>query len=311
LSNYRYILEPYKGMNTRYNCPKCEGKKTFVRYIDIETGKHFAANVGRCNRESNCSYHYTPKQYFRDTKQIYIPPQHGQPKQNTITTLKPLSFIPDKIFKDSLKKYDANNFVTYLRKIFGAETTKLLSQTYNIGTSKHWHGATVFWQIDRENNIRTGKIMLYNSDTGKRIKKPYNYITWVHSLFNLQNCKQCFFGEHLLEKEPLKIVAIVESEKTAIIASVYLPEFVWLAVGGLSNLTPEKCKVLQGRNVILFPDLKCFDKWQQKANELSNIATFKISDLLERRASEAEKLQGLDLADYFEYRLAKMPCLLK
>jgi Domain of unknown function (DUF6371) len=115
------------------------------------------------------------------------------------------------------------------------------------------------------------------------------------STFNLQ---QCFFGEHLLKDEPLKPVAIVESEKTAIIASVYLPEFIWLAVGSINNLNFEKCKVVQGRNVILYPDLNAFHKWQQKSKELSGIANFKVSDLLEFRASETEKQQGLDLCDY-------------
>ena len=81
--------------------------------------------------------------------------------------------------------------------------------------------------------------MLYDPISGKRIKKPYNHISWVHSslkdsTFNLQ---QCFFGEHILQDEPLKPVAIVESEKTAIVASLYLPKFIWLAVGSINNLS--------------------------------------------------------------------------
>ncbi|MBK8483504.1 MAG: hypothetical protein IPL31_03875 [Saprospiraceae bacterium] len=119
--------------------------------------------------------------------------------------------------------------------------------------------------------------------------------TLKDSTFNLQ---QCFFGEHLLQDEILKPVAIVESEKTAIIASVYLTEFIWLAVGSINNLSTERCKVLQERNVVLYPDLNAFDKWQQKAMALSGIANFKVSDLLELNSSIEEKQQGLDLADY-------------
>lgn len=296
MSNYRYILEPYKGMNTRYDCPNCKHKNKFVRYIDTETGEHLANNVGKCNRDSNCSYHFTPKQYFEGNKQIYIPRQNI--KRRITANIKPIAFIPDNVFNDSKKRYEVNNFVTYLLKIFPADTVKQLIDKYNIGTSKKWRGANVFWQIDTENNIRTGKVMLYNSETGKRVKEPNSHITWVHSLLKIENCKQCFFGEHLLEKEPVKTVAIVESEKTAIIASVNLPDFVWIAVGGVSYLTPERCKVLLGRNVILYPDLNASNKWQQKANELSDIATFKVSDLLESKASVPDKQQGLDLADY-------------
>jgi len=105
------------------------------------------------------------------------------------------------------------------------------------------------------------------------------------------------FGEHLLI-DKTKPVAIVESEKTAVIASVYLPQFIWVAVGSLTNLNTEKCIILKGRTVTLFPDLNGFEKWSIKAKELSQLANITVSNLLERKATECEKRQGLDLADY-------------
>ncbi|MDQ6756271.1 MAG: DUF6371 domain-containing protein [Bacteroidota bacterium] len=219
-------------------------------------------------------------------------------------TIKKASFIPVKIFKESLKHHLENNFIKYLITLFGSEITNQLISKYFIGTSKHWNGATVFWQIDITSIIRTGKIMLYNAITGKRIKdKAYNP-NWVHSVLKLPEfgLQQCFFGEHLLKGNTLP-VAIVESEKTAIIASVYLPEInekqvIWLAAGNKTGLTEQKCKVLQGRKVVLYPDLNAFELWTEKAKEFSNIACFTVSGLLERKATEAEKKQGLDLADY-------------
>jgi hypothetical protein len=170
---------------------------------------------------------------------------------------------------------------------------------YFIGTSKHWNGATVFWQIDKNGKIRTGKIMLYNSETGRRVKEPFNQISWVHTAVKLSDykLKQCFFGEHLLKDNNMP-VAIVESEKTAIIASVYLPQFIWLAAGGSEGLSEEKFRVLQGHNVVLYPDLNCFDKWEKKAYELSHIDRISISDLLEKKATDEERRQGADLVDY-------------
>jgi len=112
------------------------------------------------------------------------------------------------------------------------------------------------------------------------------------------------FGEHLLT-DKTKPVAIVESEKTAVIASVYLPQFIWVAVGSLTNLNAEKSSVLKGRTVTLFPDLNGFERWSSRAKELSHLAKFTVSDLLECKATEAEKKQGLDLADYlirFDFR---------
>ncbi len=141
--------------------------------------------------------------------------------------------------------------------------------------------------------------MLYNPTTGKRVKEPFNHINWVHKVKETPEfvLKQCSFGEHLLIDKS-KTVAIVESEKTAIIASIYLPQFIWVAVGSLSNLNADKCQILKGRKVVLFPDLNGFDKWRNKAKELSHLASFAVSDLLERKATEAERKQGLDIADY-------------
>lgn len=109
-------------------------------------------------------------------------------------------------------------------------------------------------------------------------------------------------------------IAIVESEKTAIIASIYLPEFIWLACGSLTNLTADKCRVLEGRKVILFPDLNCFEKWGEKAKQLQArlSCSITVSDLLERKSTEADKTNGL-YSKYFPlFRVVeldrKLPC---
>jgi hypothetical protein len=305
---HRYILEPYKGMSSRYRCPACKHRnKTFSLYIDTETGEHLNPSVGRCNRIDSCTYHYTPKQYFKDNNISFDTPQYKEHKHKPIEIKqKTVSLIPVDVFKASLKAHDNNHFVKYLIDLFGNEIAGNLVKCYFIGTSKRWNGATVFWQIDNAGKVRTGKIMLYNPLTGKRIKEPYNCIDWAHKHLKQSDfdLKQCFYGQHLLIDKS-KPVAIVESEKTALIASVYLPAFIWLAVGSLEGLNPTKCQALQGRNVSLFPDLNGFKKWSDKAKELSNITSFNVSDLLERKASEAERKNGLDLADYlvrFNYK---------
>lgn len=302
MTNHRFILQPYKGMNTRFRCPACQARdKTFTFYIDMQTGEHLHPTVGRCNRESKCGYHYTPKQYFQDNK-TYCFSNNLKGNLNQVPVKlqpKPISFISMDQLNASLKGYETNNFVRFLTNLFGSDVAGELVSQYFIGTSKHWNGATVFWQIDLKGKIRTAKIMLYNSLTGKRIKEPFNHITWVHKVikqpeFELQ---QCLFGEHLLQ-DTTKTVAIVESEKTAIIASVYLPQFIWLAVGSLTNLNSHKCKVLAGRNVVLYPDLNAFDKWTKKTAELKPWISVVVSDLLEKKASLEEREKGLDIADF-------------
>lgn len=291
---FRYCLEKYNGRHTRYECPLCAVKQSFTRYIDKVTNTYLHPNVGLCNRVINCDYHLTPKEFFEDSKA----PNLGQwTRPAAPTVIKDEIFITPGTLKKTLGKYDQNHFFQYLLSFFGFDIASSLAKRYVIGTSKHWFGANVFYQIDQDGNIRRGKIMLYNQVTGQRLKdhKP----TSVHTLMRNANSKpnECFFGEHLLKGND-QIVAIVESEKTAIMCSAYMPEYVWLASGGLSLLSGDKCKVLIGRKVILYPDINGHQKWSVKAKELSKYAIVVVSNLIERRATDEERQQGLDLADY-------------
>jgi hypothetical protein len=374
MNEFRYILESYKGMQTRYSCPNChDTRKTFARYINAFTGEYIADDVGRCNREDKCGYHKRPPQsikclfvpfksvkeysekayqlkalngfyylpkskvYEMNEKGCYVSEWHlinshtnipfittdckyfanGQavpiPQSTSIVVkgTKQMSLIPIEVFKASLNCYSDNHFVTYLINQFGLEVTNHLIGKYFIGTSKLWDGATVFWQIDATGKVRTGKIMLYDPITGHRVKEPFNHINWAHKALKQFDfaLNQCLFGEHLL-RDKIKPVALVESEKTAIIASVYLPEFIWLAVGGKQNLNLNTLQALKGRNVVLFPDLNAFEKWAAFAKEHSSFANFVVSDLLDQKASDLEREQGLDLADFlikFDYKEFNLP----
>jgi hypothetical protein len=300
IMDHKYTLEKYSG-NNRFNCPNCNKPKIFCRYVNKETNEYLHESVGRCNRENSCGYHYTPKQYFFDYNIVLNEGRINKPYSSIAQIQKPKIFscIPKMTFLASLKFYDTNNFVKYLNSMFEITQVDELLSKYYIGSSKLWDGASVFWQIDQDGKIRTGKIMLYNSKTGKRVKEPFNHINWVHKALRLSDyeLEQCFFGQHLLS-DLSKSVAIVESEKTAIIASLYYPNYIWLATGSLSNLSSEKFKVLKGRNVVLFPDLNGYEKWKLKAKELSNIAKIYVSDFLEKNASKEDYSAGLDIADY-------------
>lgn len=302
-----YTLEKYYGSKSRFDCPNCKSKKTFTRYINVELNSYLADNVGRCNKIDKCGYHFKPKDYFVKNGVIkYI----GSKK--SLDKLKPMQMftIPIKQLDSTLRNYDNNNFALILLKLFGYESAVKLLTLYEIGTSKKWNGATIFWQIDAEGRARTGKIMLYDINTYKRVKIPYEHISWVHSGIletNTHEIRQCFFGEHLINQFILKPVAIVESEKTAVICSYFLPDFNWLSAGNINGLSVDKFKVLKGRKVVLFPDLsKGYDIWHQKAKELDHLAEVSVSDYLQRIATSDQKAKGLDLADYLISTITKM-----
>lgn len=220
----------------------------------------------------------------KDNEWIYKP----APKIET-------SYINNDIAVGTLRLNSANNFTKWLTKIFNDATSNSLVLKYGIGTSKHWHGANIFWQLDINNRTRSGKIMVYDPSTGKRIKDPKPLITWVHKVAKIANFNLdiCLFGEHLLDKPG--IVCIVESEKTAIVASIIYPKLIWLASGSLTNLSAQRCQVLANRRVILYPDVGGEQLWEDKRQQLSELipsATWELHPI----AGIHEK--GYDLCDY-------------
>lgn len=302
MTNFRYTLENYAGSKTRFKCPECENNSnTFVRYIDNETGEYIDETVGRCGRENKCGYHLKPQQFFLNNGRPFVNyyGNHGlRSSKNLINPPNP-TFIPRVIYEESLL-FAKNNFLAFLNSMFGFEAMLKLREAYRIGSSENWEGATVFWQIDTKGLIRTGKIMLYDRISGKRIKEPYNHITWAHAAHKLPDfeLKQCLFGEHLVVGND-KPVGIVESEKTAIICSHYLPEMIWLATGGKSNFKAELFDKLKEREVTFFPDLGAYDSWEEKIkNELSFITNRRIDTTIETCATEQERADGLDIADF-------------
>lgn len=305
MSEYRFHLQKYK-LGNRYVCPQCGRKRCFARYVDEQGLIKFPDNVGRCDHEQSCGYHYTPSDYFKDNPDVVnkddgwsnITPIKVSKKEILLPT-----FIDSKLMEQTLHSYSVNPLYQYISIVFGKEETERLFALYKVGTSKKWNGSTIFWQIDINGNVHTGKIIKYNAKTGHRIKEPHSMVTWVHSEQKLADftLKQCFFGEHLLAGTTRnKIVAIVESEKTALIATHFISDFVWLATGGMNGcFNKDAIEVLKGRDVVLVPDLGATDKWKSKIPLLQSVCkNVVISNILENKATEDQKAQELDIADF-------------
>jgi hypothetical protein len=101
---------------------------------------------------------------------------------------------------------------------------------------------------------------------------------------------------HRINEDYQKTIAIVESEKTAIVMSIFLPDFIWLATGSKQNLKFDLLKPIKKRNIVLFPDKGEYLNWLSKAKDLNTIG-FKIavSELIEQTNFN----NGFDLADYY------------
>ena len=302
-------LQKYKGKATRHTCPECGQKECFTLYLDGNTHQPIHSTVGICNRAIKCGYHYPPKQFYQDNPSYPVETRHTS-SNNTLpsftklpTSPQPPGTIPFS-FVESSASY-RSNFIRFLCELMTEEQMKHIGDNYAIGATKNKE--VIFWQIDTKGKVRTGKIMQYNPETGKRIKHESGTIDWIHSKlkrsgalsedFNLQ---QCLFGEHLLKIYPDATVCIVESEKSALISAAVLTDCIWLATGGIGNLSVEKCSVLRDRTVILYPDLNAYDKWNEVATRIRNTyeIDISVSTLLEDIATPEAKAQGLDVADF-------------
>ena len=315
-----YSLQKYSGRNSRHTCPSCGRPHCFSCYVDTD-GNILDETVGRCDHESSCGYHKTPKQYFEElpslSKDWRTQPtgrNHSSARQRTAHNRQqnqqqikqPICTIPRILLEKSVRKDIPSTFVTFLRTIFPEETVTSLIARYNLGVTRSRD--VIYFQVDVKGNIRTGKIMKYNPATGKRVKDPGTpfKINWVHSVMKYAGqlpedweLTQCLFGEHLLSAidEKQKTVALVESEKTAIIASGIMPKYIWLATGGKSQLKPEKLSVLKDRKVIAFPDVDGYQEWKEKLSKIEGL-TITVSDVLEKNATDKERLDHIDIADW-------------
>jgi hypothetical protein len=200
----------------------------------------------------------------------------------------PMLVLPKSIVTRTEAARDANRLVVWLSSVKWdkAQRDRIYEvlRSYHIGHSKYGH--TIFWQIDEQGRVRTGKMMLYKPDGHRDKDAPHNF-DWIHSALyrdyrnpysaDKTDMKQCLFGMHLLnayrkvgiEQE----VCIVESEKTAVLMAIAYGNTckqVWMACGGVENLSREKLKPIieQHRTIHLYPDRDGIDAWKRKAEQL-------------------------------------------
>ena len=172
---------------------------------------------------------------------------------------------------------------------------------YCVGHGKNGH--TIFWQIDEQKRVRTGKMMKYypqgHPKFGHRDKEASWNFDFIHSTLSRhwdeehgvmtheppypfpqiynpdkQEPQLTFFGMHLLDKYGKSAtVNIVESEKTAVLMAIAYGNHatqVWMACGGLEMITRERLKPIidRGRRIVLFPDRDGIEKWKVKAEQM-------------------------------------------
>lgn len=219
-----------------------------------------------------------------------------------------------------------SDFARWLLTAFPADDVEAAVERYHLGTTTDGH--VIFWEVDESGFVRSGKIMRYGPDGHRLRNGDKDTPDWIHSRL-LRACRQgapwrevfrqlgkanpvqldkwqlsqVFFGLHLLhDAPPDKPVAVVESEKTAVIMSMTAPGFVWLASGGYASLAVclrNSLGALAGRRVLVWPD-KAKDGqdfctgWRKVCAAFSGL-NISVTNQLEYTDLE----QGEDIADLY------------
>ena len=161
----------------------------------------------------------------------------------------------------------------FLCRFFPIDEVSRIFHVYQAGTTREFGNVpgmmgTAFPYIDQSGRCIDVKLMAYDV-TGHRRKNGYS-ANWYLAKRKLSDRRAPWplFGEHLLTRNPSAHVGVVESEKTALIASLALPGYLWVATGSKQNLNPERCRALKGRDVFLFPDADGVEEWKRRGLEL-------------------------------------------
>ncbi len=300
-TEYRYQLESKRltGHQPRkLSCPHCGKKKCFVRYVDTKNDFQYVADdVGKCDHQHSCGYHYKPGDYFRDNRWARPVQCVATQSQHTEPTPPPqLPFLPlDMLFVQRSHSPQSTFwqwFITDLAQRLSLPFPNLqrVYDDYLLGATRQ--SDVIFWQIDHHGLVHGGHIMQYHADGHRGGYQGWTHIAMIRAGWLPPNWTlyQCLYGQHLLRRRPDAHVCLVESEKTALIMAALRPEYLWLATAGSGGLSPERVHCLQGRRVILFPDSGCYQKWSRQM-QLTTGIDYYVSPRLESYAPTT------DLAD--------------
>lgn len=246
--------------------------------------------------------------------------QMSHPTLPSVPVSHPSAQLADHCYLDSrlidLRQSESSDFCRAVVAcgLLSSQQMAHAAQRYRLGATRPAAGSrdpvshVIYWYQDYCGNLREGKVMVYQPDCHRNKHVRPVTVSWLLKkaghLPPTNRYTFCLFGEHLLAGN--NDIAIVESEKTAVIMSEVVPDVTWLATGGMqalsvSNLLP-LMSVAQGRRIVLFPDTdtdgSTYRLWCDIAAATArhglNIA---VSDILEARASPEQKSRKIDIMD--------------
>lgn len=286
--------------------------KLSSRYNEAENNRKFNNALHTNNKVGIASFIYMCRQHGIDTNRFYIKGDVdcAQPiapvvnhRQRCVTPVA----VPRKYVVRSLDRNLRSDFVSYLNTLV-ADVDRIVDivNAYQLGVTKDGH--VIYWYIDKDDVVRMGKVMAYKLD-GHRNKSvtPLSIPKELSKRGELSAdyaIKQTLFGEHLLSlpTNAEKPIGIVESEKSAVICLLCIPDLLWMATGSKGNLQEERLSAIKEHPAILFPDTdkdgEAYRQWMNRSKELNAKGWhLQTSDYLERVAITEQRQAKIDIAD--------------
>ncbi|MBE6251938.1 MAG: hypothetical protein E7109_00270 [Bacteroidales bacterium] len=302
----------YTILDEKTKCPFCK-KKTFKQYANIS--KHpISALVGCCK---SCNYILSPFEYESIQRRILAdfssdPFSKFIDKAGDVGNEPKDWMLKKEYITSSLKE---NKLYCYFESLFGREYASKAAAMYRMETHtmKDYRGATIFYQFNEKEECLAFKVIQYDAG-GHRIsaeKDPTREkdLLYQKPLAGIGN--YCLFGRHILNIPSLtdSPICIVESEKTALMASIAYPQGIWMATGSSYYLTQEKITGLDCNRIILFPDPDLREH-SDRNDELHDwfriiengetlwLKGVKLSYFMEKYDEKNNLSKGYDLGDY-------------
>lgn len=280
--------------------PNCHDRHCYKPYVHKLTGEVLHPDVGRCDHEQSCQYHYSPKMFLRDHPELRysaeayrlssVPSKAAHYGLNAPP--EPQSeFYPMQWVEQAQKRH--STFRWWFESLpYEAEVKQQVLRDYLVGGTQwdayvdhvNYGPAVVFWMIDEQLRPHDAKLMAYKAD-GHRVQGWGDSIRAIcerkHIGPQLEQTDKCFFGLHLLPRYPDRPVALVESEKTALMCACHYPQYLWMATSGCGGLNAQKLRPLMQSHLVIFPDSGEYNKWLN-IMKATHHPRYTISDMLEQ-----------------------------
>ena len=322
---YKYTLTNIR----RSDCPFCGKRSKYSAFMNTKTHELAPIEYGMC---SSCQLSKRPLDNYLNGESINVDDNKIAYYEADTLNIN----IINHFHKPS--SYVHNNFIEGLELRFGEDRVKRVVDLYKLGRFEDSYdgqsSAVVFPYFYTESHLCTAKLMWFDNYLHRIKEGKKAYPKFLHNLYYRDDrgilhdynnydtdddmnevivpfkLKMCLFGHHQIINDKSKTICLVESEKTSVIMSIVMPEFIWVASGGKTLIQDYKFLFFSGRKCHAFPDLSPDDNvykyWSEKLTYYNwkYGYDFKLvdyfSDFLQNNNDRINYCKGLklDLADF-------------